>query len=351
MVVLSRSAWSTTSGSDGGSGCSTSATLLLLLATLLIGSGGEEVGAKRWIDLPFLRLQSSELAKVLLIVCLGSLLADGVELRHRFRFVLLAVGYVVVPAVLIFLEPDLGTALVFGAILAAMLLVWGIRWLHLGVLTAGVGVVVVVRVAGVADDLRHQPAQALPDAAAPRLPRSRARPHGGRATSSRRARSPSPAACSAARGSCSGTQTHLNFLPAHHTDFIFAVIGEELGFAGAALLLALYAVVIWRAFRIASTAKNLYGTLIASGIIAVLLFQVFLNVGMTIGILPGHRGTVALRQLRQQFAGDILDDRRAAGERPRAFAHPALWGETQRRAVWRLDGRFIPRRCGTLGTK
>ena len=82
------------------------------------------------------------------------------------------------------------------------------------------------------------------------------------------------------------TQTHLNFLPAHHTDFIFAVIGEELGFMGAILLLGLFAVVIWRAFRIARLSRHLYGTLIAAGVAGVLVFQVFVNVGMTIGIMP-----------------------------------------------------------------
>jgi rod shape determining protein RodA len=260
-------------------------TLLLLVATLLIGSGGEEVGAKRWIDLPFLRLQSSELAKVLMIVCLGALLADGVELRHRFRFVLLAVGYVMVPAFLIFIEPDLGTALVFGSILGAMLLVWGIRWLHLGILSAGLGVAVVfvLRVLPTTfgiSVLKPYQLQRLtvfldpehdPTAAGYQLSQSKIAIASGMFSG---------------KGFMHGTQTHLNFLPAHHTDFIFAVVGEELGFAGAALLLGLYAVIIWRAFRIASTAKDLYGTLIASGIIAVLLFQVFLNIGMTIGILP-----------------------------------------------------------------
>jgi rod shape determining protein RodA len=88
------------------------------------------------------------------------------------------------------------------------------------------------------------------------------------------------------KGYLQGTQTHLNFLPAHHTDFIFAVIGEELGFMGALLLLGLFLVVIWRAFRIARLSVDLYGRMIASGVAGVLVFQVFVNVGMTIGIMP-----------------------------------------------------------------
>ncbi len=82
------------------------------------------------------------------------------------------------------------------------------------------------------------------------------------------------------------TQTKLDFLPEHHTDFIFSVVGEEFGFVGAALVLSLYALLIWRALRILTMAKNLYGALIAGGITAMLMFQVFVNVGMTIGIMP-----------------------------------------------------------------
>jgi rod shape determining protein RodA len=88
------------------------------------------------------------------------------------------------------------------------------------------------------------------------------------------------------KGFLQGTQTHLNFLPAHHTDFIFAVIGEELGFMGAVLLLGLFAIIIWRAFRISRLSQDMYGSLIAAGVAGVLVFQVFVNVGMTIGIMP-----------------------------------------------------------------
>ena len=87
------------------------------------------------------------------------------------------------------------------------------------------------------------------------------------------------------RGS-SATQTEYNFLPEHHTDFIFAVVGERWGFAGAAFVLSLYALIIWRALRILTMAKNLYGALLAGGIVVMLMFQVFVNVGMTVGIMP-----------------------------------------------------------------
>jgi rod shape determining protein RodA len=88
------------------------------------------------------------------------------------------------------------------------------------------------------------------------------------------------------RGVNGASQTNLHFLPENQTDFIFAVVGETYGFVGAALVLSLYALLIWRCLRILTMAKNLYGTVIAGGILAMLMFQVFVNAGMTIGIMP-----------------------------------------------------------------
>jgi rod shape determining protein RodA len=88
------------------------------------------------------------------------------------------------------------------------------------------------------------------------------------------------------RGANGATQTKLDFIPEHHTDFVFSVVGEEFGFVGAAIVLSLYALVIWRGLRILTMAKNLYGSLVAGGIVAMLMFQVFVNVGMTVGIMP-----------------------------------------------------------------
>jgi rod shape determining protein RodA len=261
------------------------ATLLLLVLTLVIGSGSEAVGANRWIQLPYFRLQTSELAKLLLVLALGAVLAEGVELRHRLRFVILCVVYVAIPGVLVFLQPDLGTALVFTAILVVMLVIWGIRLPHLGIL-AGAGTVAGVLV------LRVLPSafgvHLLKDYQSKRLtlfldPESDPSGLGYQLTQSKIAVG---SGMFTGKGYMQGTQTHLNFLPAHHTDFIFAVIGEELGFMGAMALLALFAVIIWRAFRIARMSRDLYGTLIAAGIAGVIAFQVFVNVGMTIGIMP-----------------------------------------------------------------
>ncbi len=257
--------------------------VFLLAITLVVGS--QRMGARRWIVLPFFDLQTSELAKLLLIVSFGSFLARGVELRDRFRFVVLGIGFVAIPALLVFLQPDLGTALVFAIILLAMLLVWGIRWRHLAVLlvaggAAAVGVVRVLPATLGIQLLKPYQMQRLLVFLSPERDSSG---QGYQLTQSKIALA---SGMFTGKGYMQGTQTHLNFLPAHHTDFIFAVVGEELGFVGALALLALFLIILWRAIRIASMAKSLYGSLMAAGVAAVILFQVFVNVGMTIGIMP-----------------------------------------------------------------
>jgi rod shape determining protein RodA len=262
-------------------------TLALLVVTLIprIGSGSEEVGANRWIQLPFFQLQTSELAKVLLILSLSGVLAEGVALRHRLRFVILCVVYMIVPTALVFLQPDLGSALVFLAILVTVLVIWGIRLPHLGIL-AGAAVLSAVMALRVLPSafgvhvLKEYQLKRLtlfldpekdPTNLGYQLSQSKIAVGSGMFTG---------------KGYLDGTQTHLNFLPAHHTDFIFAVIGEELGFLGAMLLIGLFAVIIWRAFRIARLSYDMYGRLIAAGVAGVFIFQVFVNIGMTIGIMP-----------------------------------------------------------------
>ena len=245
-------------------------SILLLILTLVIGSGNATVGANRWIALPGFRLQTAELVKFMLILSLGAVLAEGVELRHRFRFVVLCIGYVLVPGILVFLQPDLGTSLVFIAILLIMLIVWGIRLSHLGILAA-TGVFLSVLV------LRIMPkvfgVKLLKDWQLARLevflnPAKYPAGYGYQLVQSKIAIG---SGMFTGKGYLAGTQHNLNFLPERHTDFIFAVIGEELGFM---------------AFRIARMSRDLYGTLIAAGVAGVLVFQVFVNIGMTTGIMP-----------------------------------------------------------------
>jgi rod shape determining protein RodA len=258
------------------------ATIALILLVLAVGSAAR--GSTRALSLPFFSFQPAELGKLLLILALSAFMVDRVRrLRDRdttARVMLLAL----VPAMLVMLEPDLGSGFVYAAIAAAVLFVAGTSWRHFVALAA-------IAAAGVALTLVAAPAagiQVLKPYQEQRLtgflnPSSDPRNQTYQINQSRIAIGSGQ---KTGRGAAHATQTRLNFLPEHHTDFIFAVVGEEFGFLGAAVVLSLYAMLIWRTLRILTLAKNLYGALIAGGIVAMLMFQVFVNVGMTIGIMP-----------------------------------------------------------------
>jgi rod shape determining protein RodA len=193
-------------------------------------------------------------------------------------------GLGLIPVVLVFAQPDLGTALVYMAALGAMLFVCGTPWRQLAVLgTLAVLVVVGVLWAGPAvgvDFLKSyqksrltcfvHPQQCTVDARY-NLEQSIAAVGSGQVNG---------------RGVKNATQTRLNFLPEHGTDFVFASYSEQRGFVGASLLLALYLLVLWRGLRIVALARDLYSAIVAGGIVVALLFQIFVNVGMTMGIAP-----------------------------------------------------------------
>lgn len=257
------------------------ALIVTLLAVRVLGDVSR--GSRRAIDLPFFSFQSSELGKVLLIVALAAFTVDRAralgDRRTTARIVLLGL----IPAALVMLQPDLGSALVSVVITLAVLLFAGTPWRHFAALAALAAVatalaLAVLPAAGV--DVLH-------DYQKERLtaflhPSDTSSDEGYQQNQSRIAIG---AGEKTGRGE-GATQTKLNFLPEHHTDFVFAVVGERWGFAGAALVLSLYALLIWRALRILTISKNLFGALTAGGIVAMMLFQVFVNVGMTVGIMP-----------------------------------------------------------------
>jgi rod shape determining protein RodA len=249
---------------------------------LALGSAAR--GSTRWIPLPFFNLQPSELGKLLLVVALSAFMVERVrrlsEPETTSRILLLAI----VPAMLVIAQPDLGSGLVYMAIVVAVLFVAGTKWTHFAVLgalaCAAVAIVLVGAPAVGVEVLKPYQVDRLtafmnptddPAKQGYQLKQSIVGIGAGQKIG---------------RGQEEATQTKLNFIPEHHTDFIFSVVGEMYGFAGGAIVLALYALLIWRALRILTMAKNLYGALIAGGITAMLMFQVFVNVGMTIGIMP-----------------------------------------------------------------
>ncbi len=256
----------------------TIASILLVYAL-----GFSARGSRRSIEFPFFNFQASELGKLLLILALSAFAVDRVRrLKDRettSRLVLLAV----IPAMLVIAQPDLGSGLVYLAVLLAILFVAGTPWTHfaaLGGLTAAAIVIVLVAAPAVGVEVLKPYQQ----------DRLTAFLHPGENTS-REAYQVNQSLTAIGSGGKTGrgdeaTQTRLDFLPEHHTDFVFSVVGEEFGFVGAALVLSLFALLIWRALRTLTMAKNFYGVLVAAGITAMLMFQVFVNVGMTIGIMP-----------------------------------------------------------------
>ena len=255
--------------------------ILSILLVYLLGFSAR--GSRRAIEFPFFNFQASELGKLLLVVALSAFVVDRIRrLKDRettSRIALLAV----VPAMLVIGQPDLGSGLVYLAVLTAILFVAGTPWTHfaaLGALAAAAVVVVLVAAPAVGIEVL-KPYQ---------KDRLTAFLNPGENTS-REAYQVNQSLTAIGSGGKTGrgdeaTQTRLDFLPEHHTDFVFSVVGEEFGFVGAALVLSLFALLIWRALRTLTMAKNFYGVLVAGGITAMLMFQVFVNVGMTIGIMP-----------------------------------------------------------------
>jgi rod shape determining protein RodA len=218
-----------------------------------------------------------------LVLALSASVADrprrASDRETTSRVMLLAL----IPAMLVIVQPDLGTGLVYVTVALALLFVAGAKWTHfaaLGGLAAAAIVVVLVAAPAVGVDV-------LKPYQADRLtafvnPSDNRREEGYQLNQSITAIGSGQ---KTGRGD-QATQTKLDFLPEHHTDFVFSVVGEEFGFVGAALVLSLFALMIWRALRILTMSKNLYGALIAGGITAMLMFQIFVNVGMTVGIMP-----------------------------------------------------------------
>jgi rod shape determining protein RodA len=245
--------------------------------------GGATRGSKRWIDFPFFKFQPSELGKVLLILALAGFVVDRVRRLHERDTTSAVMLAAVVPAILVVAEPDIGSGMVYIGVAFAVLFVAGTKWTHFAALAAlGTAAVMLVLVAAPAAGVNVLKPYQVDRLTAFLHPTDNPRKEGYQINQSLTAVG---SGGKTGRGD-QATQTKLDFLPEHHTDFVFSVVGEELGFIGAALVLSLYALMIWRCLRILTMAKNLYGALIAGGITAMLMFQIFVNAGMTIGIMP-----------------------------------------------------------------
>ena len=234
------------------------------------------LGASRWINLGFFQFQPSELTKLVIIIVLAKFMASHYEEMSRPRFLLWSLGYVLLPIGLVLAQPDLGTALVLGFIWLAMVLVSRANKWHLAALAAAV----LVAVPLIYPHLAPYQKQRL---------QSFANPTADPLSTGYNVVQSTIAVGSGewfGRGLAAGSQSQLNFLPSQHTDFVFAVLAEKLGFFGSLILLLLFAVLLIRMLIIAWRAQDRFGLFLAVGIAAMFLFHVAINVGMNVGIAP-----------------------------------------------------------------
>jgi rod shape determining protein RodA len=250
-------------------------TLLALLAVLALGHSSQ--GAQRWFSLGPFQLQPSEFATLILIIAIATYCArrpEGLEFRDLVRMVLLAV----VPMVLVIKQPDLGTAILMAVVLMVMLAMAGMPGRYLILLIVGALVVTVLALRlGLLQEYQIQRLTGFIS------------PNGQGQTVHYNVTQAKNAIANGGifgKGLFRGTSTNLSYVPEQQTDFIFSAVGEQLGFVGAGVLLLLYGVLAWRILRTAQLARDTYGRLICSGVFAMLVFSVFENVGMNMGIMP-----------------------------------------------------------------
>jgi len=254
----------------------------LMLLVLLVGTVSR--ASKRWLDIGFFRFQPSEFGKLLFVLFLAGFLADRARRVGESRTVLEAIGLGCLPILLVFVQPDVGTAMVYAAALAAVLLVAGVRWPHLAGL--GVGTLVVILAvlwllpaAGV-HVLKPYQEQRLTGFTHPDSD-----PAGATYNVAQSINAVGAGGVDG-RGEAGATQTNLNFLPEHATDFAFASLAEQRGFFGVSVLLLLYLLVVWRGLKVIAIARDAFSAIAAGGIVFAFLFQVFVNVGMNVGVAP-----------------------------------------------------------------
>jgi len=256
--------------------------LFLLLLVLVVGD--DVRGSKRWIEFGTFNFQPSELGKILLILFLAGFIADRARRLDEWKTSLATVALGLPPMLLVFKEPDFGTALIYAGAITAILFLACVPWTHLAALAAATALVLTSLVwllpaAGV-EVLQPYQVDRLTGFLHPDVDPS------GTTYNVNQSITAVGSGGLDGRGVANATQTKFNYLPEHNTDFIFSSLAEQRGFLGAAVLLLLYAVVVWRGIKVIAVAPDLFTATVAGTIVFALLFQVFINIGMTIGIAP-----------------------------------------------------------------
>ncbi|HWD65101.1 MAG TPA: FtsW/RodA/SpoVE family cell cycle protein [Solirubrobacteraceae bacterium] len=260
---------------------------LMVISNIVVYGMPAQLGARRWIPLPILQVQPSEFGKILMILALAGFFVERSRSLYDRRTTARVMLLSLVGAMIVIGQPDLGTGLVYVVIAVAILFFGGVSWKQLSALAAlfvvaGVLVLAVAPALGVNVLKTYQKERLTTFINPPRV-------CGQNDTTCYQLNQSLIAIGSGqktGRGVAGATQTKFQFIPEAQEDFIFAVVGETYGFVGAALVLSLYALLIWRTIRILTMAKNLFGTVIAGGILGMIMFQVFVNVGMTLGVMP-----------------------------------------------------------------
>lgn len=248
----------------------------LVILVLLVDLLGEGSGAQRWIRVGAWSIQPSEFMKLALIIFLARYFEDRKERLGDLRLLVIAAGIAMIPILLVLGQPDLGTAALMGLVTVSMLLLVGLRIKHLLVLgIAGAALTPVLWTFLKAYQRRRilvfLSPQLDPLGAGYHITQSKIAVGSGELWG---------------KGLKAASQSQLNFLPASHTDFIFAVLAEQWGFIGCLVVLVLYYFLVTRGLEVASEAKDLFGALMGFGIIAMIMIQLFVNVGMVAGVMP-----------------------------------------------------------------
>ena len=251
------------------------ASIAALVFVLMFGE--ESFGSRRWFLVGGILVQPSEIAKLVTIVALAKYLSDQQEAIGNVRVLLISLAIAAVPAVLVFAEPDLGSAVIFGAIWLGMVTITGARWRHLaGMLMIALILLPFSLIALVSDYQRERIDIWLNPESDPL----------GSGWNILQAEISIGSGGLFGKGLTEGTQTQLDYLRTQTTDFVFSVLGEELGFIGALVLFALFIVLLWRGLRVAEVSRDLFGRLLATGLVIFILLQTFINVAVNLGLLP-----------------------------------------------------------------
>lgn len=251
------------------------ASMGALVFVLVVGEAA--FGSRRWILVGDVLVQPSEIAKLVTIIVLAKYFSDREEAMGSVRVLLTSLAIAALPAALVFAEPDLGSAIIFGAIWLGMVTVAGAKWRHLAGLLAVVLIAVPFLFIGLVQDYQRERISVWLDAESDPL---------GSGWNILQGQIGIGSGGLFGKGLTEGTQTQLDFVRTQTTDYIFSVLGEELGFVGALVLFALFVVLLWRALRVAEVSRDLFGRLIATGVVIFILLQTFINVAVNIGLLP-----------------------------------------------------------------